>query len=795
MKPASSDPPRKLIEVAFPLAEVGREAAREKSIRLGHPSTLHLWWSRKPLAAARSVLFAQLVDDPSSNPAAFPTPQSQAAERKRLLKICASLARWEASADERLLKEARELIAQSPDARDAVVLDAFCGGGSIPLEASRLGLPARAQDLNPVAAFITRALADLPGRFAVQGLAEDVRAVGEWVESWAHQRLASGYPQLQTATLQEATVVAWFHVRTVPCPHCGTSVPLASKWWLKRKPGVWVEPLPDGSFAIRREGEPTAPTVSRAGTSCQRCEGAISLTEIREAGKRGDLHHRPIACIAQTDEGRVFLPVDDALPTPTRTCAEPTGPFAEQLTGKCAVSVPLYGMGTIADLFPKRAWVAMQTFREAIEAAHEVCAERALARDLPEDPLPLHQGGRGRLAYAEALRSYLGCALSRCADFWSSLATWTPRGGFVAHTFTLQALPMTWDFAEANPFSARSGSWGSAIGYVSKVIERLPPHAARVRVTRTDSRHAPNTDERPIVCTDPPYFDNIEYAALSDYFFAWLQPTVGELHPDLFDVLRVPSEAELVPSPFRFETRQAARKHFTEGLRDTFSLWHDRHHPTVPAVIFYAFKRDLTGWATLLEALMAANWRITRAWPLRIERPARTVARGSDALASSMVLVCRPQEPAPDTFFEDAMRNIERSLPQLLDDLEDTGITPVDLPQAIIGICFETLGQPGALGRKTGEQVSIDDALARCHDALCLAAKARVEPEALELSAQLLEHFEDDETALPKDPNRLRQAKRAATFFYLQAQPGTPEARRANRLAIALAASAPPQST
>ncbi len=742
------------------------------------------------------MLFAQLVDDPSADPVQFPTEESQAKERKRLLDLCAALSRWESSNDNDLINQARGLIAARSETEDAAILDGFCGGGSIPLEASRLGLEAYAQDLNPVAAFITRALADIPGRFQPHELSDDIRALGTWVESWAHERLRPQYlaPPGHISP-DESIVVAWFHVRTMSCPTCGKTTPLASKWWLKRKPSVWIEPKPDGSFKIRHEGIPTAPTVSRNGTQCICCASPISLQHIREAGKNGRLHHKPAACVLQTKSGRIFIEGNQEATAPKQTRIPATGPFAAPLKGKCAVSVPLYGMTTLADLFPDRAWNAMHTFHEGIRAARDHASELAKKRALPSDTRPLHLGGTGESAYAEALVSYMACALSRCADFWSSLATWTPRGGFVAHTFTLQALPMTWDFAEANPFSGRSGSWCSAINYISKVVQRLPGDTARVHVNRQDSRSETLRERLPIVCTDPPYFDYIEYSALSDYFFAWLRPTIGDLHPDLFDSQHVPNEAELVPSPFRFKSKQIARKHFTDGLHDTFSIWLKQHHPKAPAVLFYAFKGDLTGWSTLLEALVKAKWMITRTWPLRIERPARTVARGTEAIASSMVLVCRPQDSQVPTHFEEAISSIQEGLPTLLDELETLGIPPVDLPQAVIGNCFQTLGRPGALKSASGTQVSVDDALQACDQALLTAAERRVDSHTARLGATLLAAFKPNESPLPTDNKTIVRAKKALTLTYLKAKRGSLEARKANQFAMALSANAPPRST
>ncbi len=560
---------RKLIEVALPLEAINRESAREKSIRHGHPSTLHLWWARRPLAAARAVLFAQLVDDPSSRPEEFPTEELQRKERDRLHDLIERLVVWENVRDERLLAEAHAEILKSTDGNPPPILDPFAGGGTIPLEAQRLGLEAHASDLNPVAVLINKALIEIPPRFrdqppvfpgladseirfwkGAEGLAADVRAYGEWIREQAAARIGHLYPKATLPDGSEATVIAWIWARTVTCPNpaCGIEMPLVRSWWLGKKKGkeAYVVPRvvddpshPSGKrveFGIGHDVSraPTADndgTVGRTGATCVECHGSVRFDHVRSEGRSGRMESTLMAIVAEGDRRRVYL-----APTSEHVGAA----AAERVPDAASQSIPprapsfrvqAYGMTTWADLFTNRQLAALTAFSDLVSEARE----RVLA-----------DGGTEQ--YADAVATYLGLVVSRLTDYQSSITTWAsnPQMEILRNMFARQAIPMTWDYGEGNPFAVSSGSLSRMIGAVAEAVERLP---SAVRGSATQSDAATSKAGGALISTDPPYYDNIGYSDLSDFFYVWLRRSLREVHPGLFGTLLVPKAEELVANP------------------------------------------------------------------------------------------------------------------------------------------------------------------------------------------------------------------------------------------------------
>lgn len=728
---------KKLIEVALPLEAINKESAREKSIRHGHPSTLHLWWSRKPLATCRAVLFAQLVDDPSSHPEAFPTEEAQTQERERLFKILEQLVLWENVTNEEILEKARAEIRRSCGGKPPPILDPFCGGGSIPLEAQRLGLEAHGSDLNPVAVLITKALIEIPPCFADQppvhpktgqgkvtprwksaaGLADDIRYYGAWMRDEAERRIGRLYPKVKLPKEQgggEATVIAWLWCRTVTCPNpaCGAEMPLVSKWWLstKKDKQAWVEPIVDRNarrvrFEVRSgKGEAPEGTVRRKGARCLVCEAPVPLKHVRGEGQAGRMGARMMAIVAEGKRQRIYVAPNSEHEAVAAIQDPPTEPNTE-LSGKAAVNVPLYGLRTHRDLFTPRQLVALTTFSDLVAEARERIQADARAAGLPDDDISLEQGGRGARAYAEALGVYLAFALDRVVDRHSSIATWdsSPSKLQLRNTFARQAIPMSWDFASGNPFCQSSGTWDPSIEWVAKVLDGLPASplgAAR----QNDAASQLDTRQGIAVSTDPPYYDNISYADLSDFFYVWLRRSLQPIFPSLFSTMLVPKAPELVATPYRFGgSREKAKEFFETGLGKAFAAVRQAQHPDFPVTIYYAFKQGeakaakegaenivealaSTGWETMLEGLLQAGFQITGTWPMRSELSNRMLARGTNALASSIVLVCRPRPAdAPVTSGRDLLRTLKAELPQALRELEKGAIAPVDLAQASIG--------------------------------------------------------------------------------------------------------------
>ncbi len=776
---------KKLIEVALPLEAINKESAREKSIRHGHPSTLHLWWARRPLAACRAVLFAQMVDDPSSLLDEFPTEEAQETERQRLFRIIEELVKWGNTTNEAVLHAARVEIARSAARNHSLslphsmtpaevaaalkqyappVLDPFAGGGSIPLEAQRLGLEAHARDLNPVAVLINKALIEIPPKFAglppinpesrekylhkewkgAEGLAEDVRYYGNWMRNEAWKRIGLFYPKVHLPKgygNSETTVIAWIWARTVICPNpaCRARIPLVRTFRLSTKKGkeVWAEPIIDRTakmvrFEIRQGNGALEGTVNRQGAICVACGTPAGFAYIRSEGKSGRMGTQLIAIVAQGPHGRVYLSsmldhikaADEA-----RSIWEPD----QELQGKCRVNVSLYGMNTFGDLFTSRQLVALTTFSDLIQRAREKVLADAIAAGLPADGVALNDGGTGANTYADAVATYLALAVDRSVDRNSTICSWdsSPKMEALRNTFARQAIPMIWDFAEGNPFSASSGNWMNNVEWVSMVIDRarstLCGYASQQDAMATINGTAPS-----LISTDPPYYDNIGYADLSDFFYVWLRRSLSGIYPDLFGTVLVPKAQELVATPYRFDgSKERARRFFEDGLSRAFTRMRDSGCADYPQTVYYAFKQSetesddnnhiggaisstSTGWETMLEGLLRSNFSITGTWPMRSEMSNRPVASGTNALASSIVLVCRPRPmDATLTTRRDFLNALKRELPKALRDLQHGNIAPVDLAQAAIG--------PGmAVFSRYSKVLESDGTAMRVHTALQL---------------------------------------------------------------------------
>lgn len=755
---------KKLIEVALPLEAINREAAKEKSIRHGHPSTLHLWWARRPLAACRAVLFASIIDDPSSYPEVFPTEEAQKKERKRLFKLIERLVAWENSNNEQVLAEVHEEIKKATGGDPPPVLDPFCGGGSIPLEAQRLGLRAFASDINPVAILITKALVEIPTKFAGQapvncearnkpinsvwpgttGLAEDVRYYGRLVRDKAVQAIGKYYPKisLSEAAGGESDVVAWLWARTIVCPNpaCGLQIPLLKSYSVSTKKGTqsWVEPIIDeGSNEVRftvcsgkavpenaRHG-----TILRNGAVCPRCLSSISLNYIREQGKAGRLGKKLLAIVADGPRGRVYLsPTEEQEVIASTSLPQHWIPETE-LEGKSAVNVSLYGLETHGSLFTQRQLLSLSTFSDLIRQVRDKIMSDAKAIEKA-----LADGSREGFeskdveAYADAVVTYLAFALSKMADRGSTICTWYTDRDSTRHTFTRHAIPMTWDFAELNPFLSGTGSFVGACDWTAESLEGLQ-HLASLPgcVTQQDATEVESPGRRPLVSTDPPYYDNIDYASLSDYFYIWLRRSVGHLYPELFTTMLVPKIRELVATPYKFGGDKGKAKAFFEsGLFSAFQRCAQLCDPAYPVTVYYAFRQEesdeagansresvsSTGWETMLSALIMAGFRVVGTWPMRSELSNRTVASGANALASSIVLVCRLSSPEAEVVTRrDFIRQLRQELPSSLSNLMSGGIAPVDLAQAAIGPGMAVFSKYSAVIDPDGERMTVKTAL------------------------------------------------------------------------------------
>lgn len=746
---------RKLIEVALPLEVINRESAREKSIRHGHPSTLHLWWARRPLAAARAVLFAQLVDDPSSHPDRFPTEEAQKAERERLHKIIEDLVVWENVRDERLLERARAEILASTDGNPPPILDPFAGGGTIPLEAQRLGLEAHASDLNPVAVLINKALIEFPPKFrdrppvfpglaasettpwtGARGLAADVRAYGQWMRDEAEKRIGHLYPKADGKT-----VIAWIWARTVTCPNpaCGIEMPLVRSWWLGKKKGkeAYVVPsvVADASHASGKrvafdighdpKSAPTAGndgTVGRTGAVCVACETSVDLKYVRSEGRLGRIGNRLMATVAEGNRRREYLAPRDEQIEPAHVERPSDAPDQSIPPQAPSFRVQVYGMTRWSDLFTNRQLVALTTFSDLVTEARDRALADALAAGLPEGER-LEAGGTDAAAYADAVAVYLSLVQSKITNLMSSITTWMSDRGAFRETFARQAIPMAWDFAESNALSDAGGGWMTTLEKEVLALEAVPTGTGAAQQMDASARSYVGF----VISTDPPYYDNIGYSDLSDYFYVWLRRTLREILPSNFGTLLVPKAEELVANPYRHDGRTGAKSFFEAGFRDVFWRARKTAGNDFPITVYYAFKQSdrdddgesSSGWETLLDGMVVNGWQITATWPMRTEGSGRLLARGTNALASSIVLALRPRpESAPATDRPGFIAALKAELGEALEKLQAGGIAPVDLPQAAIGPGMAVFSRYAAVREFDGTQMSVRSALARINEVL-----------------------------------------------------------------------------
>lgn len=748
-------PRKKLIEVSIPLEAINAASAREKSIRHGHPSTLHLWWARRPLAACRAVLFAQLVDDPSSWPDRFPTEEAQDIERRRLHRVIEDMVPWEASNNETILDAARWEIARSvawglgeepPPMGDGKailaylqtkappVYDPFSGGGSIPLEAQRLGLRAYGSDLNPVAVLIGKALVEIPPKFAgqapvnpqsrgelarggrwngkgAQGLAEDVRCYGQWMRDEAEKRIGHLYPKAKLADGSEATVIAWLWARTVRSPDPaakGAMVPLVSSFMLSTKEGkkAWVEVVIDpaapdgwrfevktGSLSKAREAELKEGTIGRSnGGTCILSGASMPFSYVRDQGQTNGLGVRLMAIVAEGNRSRVYLAPNTTQEALAATAKPKWEPEGELPNNPRDFKTPNYGLKTFASLFTPRQLVALTTFSDLVGEAREKALADASAAGLPS-AARLADGGTGAEAYADAVATYLALGVSRLTDAQNSICQWGPGMDQTQHLFRRQAIPMIWDFAESNVFSGAAGDLQTTLATMCRVLNAQEQRGVG-NINLIDAAKNSFPARSAVISTDPPYYDNIGYADLSDFFYVWLRRSLAEGWPDLFRRLATPKVEELVATPYRHGGREAAEAFFMQGMGEAMTAMRKVTTNSEPLAIYYAFKQSeagddgvtSAGWASFLQAVVRAGLVVDGTWPVRTERGARSVGVGTNALASSIVLVCRKRTADAAVITRaDFVRLLRRELPDSIDDIRKAGVGPVDMQQSVIG--------------------------------------------------------------------------------------------------------------
>ena len=746
---------KKLIEVALPLPEINDASAYDKMPGIGpHPKGIHQWWARLPLPTARAILFASVVDDPEAHPEFWPTEETQSAERERLFDILRRMMSKKLHEAQEIYAEAQEEMLRHCNGTLPVVFDPFAGGGSIPLEANRLGFEAHAGDLNPVAVVLNKCNLELAPRWAGQapvnpedrrkiggsenwrgtkGLAADMRHYGRLIRERAQKKIGHLYKKVRLPQEHgggEATVIAWLWTRTIKCsnPGCRARAPLVRSFWLVRKKPRFVIAKPQldrvaktVNFEIENSQTPEQETTSGKGARCLFCGTVFNKAEVRELAVKHGVNEIPFAVVADGPRGRVYLP-STACEIPVISAPEVPEVDQPMTNDRRWFSPPLYGMPNFRDLFTPRQLTAMATFSDLV---------REIGRDVEQDASAAGLSQHDAALYARTITTFLALAVGRCSDFNNGLCRWKPSGEQLMQLFGRQAIPMVWDFAESNIMGDRGVCWHTAVGICADAVETLIVGNERLgHASQIDAAAGANGINNLLVSTDPPYYDNIGYAVLSDFFYVWLRRTMGDLYRDLFSTLLVPKLHELTAAPERFEgNKEKAKEHFESGFREAFTALREKMDHRFPLTVYYAFKQDdeesdsadddgkssvdlTTGWETLLEALKSSGFQITATWPVRASQKWRMVSMGTNALASYIVLACRPRPiDAPQTDRRSFVAELRRDLPTALKHLQQGNIAPVDFQQAAIGPGMAIYSRYARILETSGKAMQVRTAL------------------------------------------------------------------------------------
>lgn len=744
---------KKLIEVSLPLDVINDASAYDKMPGIGaHPKGIHHWWARLPLPSARAVLFASLIDDPSANPDKFPTEELQQKERQRLFDIIGKLCQKKIHLHQDAFKEAYSEITKHCNGNIPTVLDPFSGGGSIPLEAMRLGLPVKAADLNPIAVMINKATLELLPSIADhqpinpesklqpttvykngKGISEDLRYYGKQINEEAKKQIGQYYPKIkykdsENGKEKEAHVISWLWARTVKCPNpaCSCEAPLVRSFILSTK----KKPIPFSKPVIQRSksgneitgyeisyGEPEIKnTINRSGAICVACKEAIKLEYIRVEGKNERIGFHLIGIVADGGRNKLYLAPTKEHFEITKNIIPKWQPDTQLPEKALGFRVQGYGMDKHSKLFSNRQLLALSTYVELVADLRE----RLSKNDVDEN-------------YLKALITFLSFGIDRCTDFNNSLARWNASNEKIMNLFGRQVVPMVWDFGESNILGSYVGSWITCTDYIADCVGViLTDLSKRQSAIQHNAATHEFSKKNLLISTDPPYYDNIGYSDLSDLFYVWLRKSLDKFFPDLFNTVLVPKMEELVASDFRYGSKQAAKDHFEEGFRAAFGNLKKGMDPRFPLTVYYAFKQEeegeeedddsitlTTGWETLLEGLVSSGFQITATWPIKASQQWRMRAMGSNALASYIVMVCRVRDENSQSISRRSyIQELKRELPIALRILQKSNLAPVDLAQAALGPGMGIFSRYNNVLEQDGSNMKVRTALSMINQTL-----------------------------------------------------------------------------
>lgn len=739
---------KKLIEVSLPLDVINDASAYDKMPGIGaHPKGIHHWWARLPLPAARAILFASLVNDPSSFPDKFPTEEAQEVERERLFEIIRKLCQKKIHTKQAVFQEAYSEITKHCNGDLPTVLDPFAGGGSIPLEGMRLGLPVQASDLNPVAVLINKAQLEILPKLADnqpvnpvsknariridyilgRGFAEDLRYYGSWINDELKKRIGKYYPKIRVGG-KDHNVITWLWARTVKCPNpaCGCEMPLVRSFIVssKKKPNYYSDPIIERGSGGNRiagfevlQGTPEVKgTVNRSGATCVCCGETVKLDYVRREGRLNRIGKKMLGVVVDTGKGKAFVS-PDVTQEEIAESAHPTWKPETNMPEKAlSFRVQAYGMDKHWKLFTNRQLLGLTTLQDIIKTVKSKI---------------ISDGGTEE--YADGLVLFFNMIVARCADLNNALTRWNNKDEVTRNLFGRQAIPMIWDFSEVNLLEDNIGGWISCLHHTVKGIEgTLSAISKPQKAIQYNASKYSFSEGRYLISSDPPYYDNIGYSDLSDFFYVWLRNGLEDQFPDLLKTVLVPKMEELVASPFRYGSKEAARNHFEAGFRETFSNLRVGLDNRFPLTVYYAFKQDegddvdededgstesnpislTTGWETLLEGLISGGFQITATWPIKASQKWRMVAKDTNALTSYIVLACRPRPASAQTVTRrEYLQILKRELPKSIEVLQHSNLAPVDMAQATIGPGMAIFSRYDKIMEQDGKPMTVKTAL------------------------------------------------------------------------------------